>query len=47
MLNALIANEDMTGRYGRRAPALPRNRLARLLSGQNLEWGCGMAIVKM
>jgi D-aminopeptidase len=32
VLNALIANEDMTGRDGHRTPALPRDRLARLLS---------------
>jgi L-aminopeptidase/D-esterase-like protein len=32
VLNALIANEDMTGREGHRTPALPRDRLARLLS---------------
>jgi len=30
--NALIANEDMTGREGHRSPALPRNRLAEILS---------------
>ncbi len=27
--NALIANEDMTGRDGHRSPALPKDRLAR------------------
>jgi L-aminopeptidase/D-esterase-like protein len=32
VLNALVANEDMTGRDGHRTPALPRDRLARLLS---------------
>jgi D-aminopeptidase len=32
VLNALIANEDMTGRAGHRTPALPRDRLARLLT---------------
>ena len=32
VLNALIANEDMTGRAGHRTPALPRDRLAKLLS---------------
>ncbi len=32
VLNALIANEDMTGRDGHRTPALPRGHLARLLS---------------
>jgi D-aminopeptidase len=30
--NALIANEDMTGREGHRSPALPRDRLAEILS---------------
>jgi D-aminopeptidase len=29
--NALVANEDMTGRDGHRSPALPRDRLAALL----------------
>ncbi len=29
--NALIANEDMTGRDGHRSPALPRHRLAAIL----------------
>jgi len=28
--NALVANEDMTGRDGHRSPALPRNRVAEL-----------------
>jgi L-aminopeptidase/D-esterase-like protein len=32
VLNALAANEDMTGRDGHRTPALPRDRLAQLLS---------------
>jgi L-aminopeptidase/D-esterase-like protein len=32
VLNALIANEDMTGRLGHRTPALPRDRVAALLS---------------
>jgi len=32
VLNALIANEDMIGRNGHRTPALPRDRLVRLLS---------------
>jgi D-aminopeptidase len=36
VLNALVANEEMTGRDGRRTPALPRDRLARLLSGRQL-----------
>ena len=30
--NALIANEDMTGRDGHRSPALPRHRLSQILS---------------
>jgi L-aminopeptidase/D-esterase-like protein len=30
--NALIANEDMTGRDGRRSPALPRHRLTEILA---------------
>ncbi|HEY0935174.1 MAG TPA: P1 family peptidase [Trebonia sp.] len=30
--NALIANEDMTGRDGHRSPALPRQRLAEILA---------------
>ena len=29
--NALIANDDMTGRDGHRSPALPRHRLAEIL----------------
>jgi L-aminopeptidase/D-esterase-like protein len=28
--NALVANEEMTGRNGRRSPALPRDRVAAL-----------------
>jgi D-aminopeptidase len=36
VLNALVANEDMTGRAGHRTPALPRDRLARLLSERHL-----------
>ncbi len=31
VLNALVANEDMTGRDGHRTPALPRDRIAELL----------------
>lgn len=31
VLNALVANETMTGRAGHRSPALPRERLRRLL----------------
>ena len=30
--NALVANEDMTGRDGRRSPALPRPRLTEILN---------------
>ena len=33
VLNALTANEDMTGRLGHRSPALPRDRLGPLLAG--------------
>jgi L-aminopeptidase/D-esterase-like protein len=32
VVNALVANEDMTGRDGHRTPALPRDRVARLLA---------------
>jgi hypothetical protein len=32
--NALIANEDMTGRDGHRSPALPRRRLAEILAAR-------------
>jgi D-aminopeptidase len=32
VVNALIANEDMTGRDGHRTPALPRDRVAALLA---------------
>ena len=32
VLNALVANEDMTGREGHRTPALPRERIANLLA---------------
>jgi D-aminopeptidase len=32
--NALIANEDMTGRDGHRTPALPRHRLAEILAAR-------------
>lgn len=28
VVNALVANEDMTGRDGHRSPALPRERIA-------------------
>jgi D-aminopeptidase len=31
--NALVANEEMTGRDGRRSPALPRDRVAELFRG--------------
>ena len=34
VLNALVANEDMTGRAGHRTPALPRDQVVRLLSGR-------------
>ena len=34
VVNALVANEDMTGRDGHRTPALPRNRVAELLSSE-------------
>jgi len=33
--NALIANEDMTGRDGHRSPALPRDRLTEILASAN------------
>ena len=33
--NALIANEDMTGRDGHRSPALPRHRLTEILASVN------------
>ena len=33
--NALIANEDMTGRDGHRSPALPRDLLREVLTGAN------------
>jgi D-aminopeptidase len=32
--NALVANEDMTGRDGRRTPALPRDRVAELFAAR-------------
>jgi D-aminopeptidase len=32
--NALVANEDMTGRDGRRSPALPRDRVAELFAAR-------------
>ena len=32
--NALIANDDMTGRDGHRSPALPRRRLTEILAAQ-------------
>jgi L-aminopeptidase/D-esterase-like protein len=34
VVNALVANEDMTGRDGHRSPALPRDRVAALLAGR-------------
>ncbi len=35
VLNALVANDDMTGRDGHRTPALPRNRVANLLASRH------------
>lgn len=35
VLNALVANEDMTGRGGHRTPALPRDRVSRLLANRH------------
>jgi D-aminopeptidase len=32
VINALVANEDMTGRDGHRTPALPRVRVTQLLA---------------
>jgi D-aminopeptidase len=32
VVNALVANEDMTGRDGHRTPALPRDRVTALLA---------------
>ncbi|MDI3403350.1 DmpA family aminopeptidase [Streptomyces cavernicola] len=37
VLNALVANEEMTGRAGHRTPALPVARLVRLLAEQGVE----------
>ena len=34
VVNALVANEDMTGRDGHRTPALPRDRVVELLSAR-------------
>ena len=34
VVNALVANEDMTGRDGHRTPALPRDRVAGLLASR-------------
>jgi L-aminopeptidase/D-esterase-like protein len=31
VINAMVANEEMTGRAGHRTPALPRDRVAQLL----------------
>jgi len=39
VLNALIANEDMTGRAGHRTPALPRDHLAKLMSTRDVPPG--------
>jgi D-aminopeptidase len=33
--NALVANQDMTGRLGRRSPALPRDQVAALFTGDH------------
>ena len=33
VVNALVANEDMTGRDGHRTPALPRDRVGALIAG--------------
>jgi L-aminopeptidase/D-esterase-like protein len=35
VLNALVANDEMTGRDGHRSPALPRDRLARLFRARH------------
>jgi D-aminopeptidase len=35
VLNALVANEDMTGREGHRTPALPRDRVAGLFTARD------------
>ena len=32
VINALVANEEMTGRAGHRVPALPRDRVARFVT---------------
>jgi L-aminopeptidase/D-esterase-like protein len=34
VINALVANEDMTGRDGHRTPALPRDRVRELLAAR-------------
>jgi len=34
VVNALVANEDMTGRDGHRSPALPRERVAALFAAR-------------
>jgi D-aminopeptidase len=34
--NALVANEDMTGRDGHRSPALPRDRVAELIRARQI-----------
>ena len=33
VLNALVVNEDMTGRDGHRSPCLPRDRVVEVLRG--------------
>jgi D-aminopeptidase len=38
--NALVANEDMTGRDGHRSPALPRDQVAALFRDR---WARGTA----
>ena len=39
VVNALVANEDMTGRDGHRTPALPRDRVTGLLAAADrLRW---------
>jgi L-aminopeptidase/D-esterase-like protein len=34
VINALVANDDMTGRDGHRTPALPRDRVAEIIRGR-------------
>ena len=35
VVNALVANEEMTGRDGNRTPALPHDRVRDLLAARN------------